>query len=158
SISTALSLTSAAARGKTADEITKVLHLLPRDELQPAVGALMRTVNATPAKNGYQLNTANALWGAKVYPFQPAFLKLARDEYHAELKNLDFANDAEGARQTINGWVEKATHDKIKDLIARGVLMPDTRLVLTNAIYFMGIWEEPFKKFRTKDEPFRTPD
>ncbi len=30
----------------------------------------------------------------------------------------------------------------------------DTRLVLTNAIYFRGEWEEPFQKAMTRPEPF----
>src|SRR5262249_50247392 len=55
------------------------------------------------------------------------------------------------ARKTINTWVEKETKEKIKDLLQPGVLTSDTRMVLTNAIYFKGDWVSQFKKDRTKD-------
>lgn len=155
SISTALAMTSAGARGKTAEQIQEVFHFPPQDQLHPALAELRQEINGTSGKQKYQLSTANALWGAKSYPFRPEFLKLVKDEYGADLTNLDFAGDTEGARQTINRWVEKETHDKIRDLIARGVLTADTRLVLTNAVYFKGTWDLPFKKDRTQDQPFR---
>jgi len=71
---------------------------------------------------------------------------------------VNFATDAEGARKTINAWVEKQTRDKIKDLIQPGVLDSLTRLVLTNAIYFKGDWASPFKKDGTKDGDFFAAD
>jgi serine protease inhibitor len=63
-------------------------------------------------------------------------------------------NATEEARQTINQWVERQTANKIKDLIAPGVLTPSTRLVLTNAIYFKGDWQTQFEREDTKDEDF----
>jgi serpin B len=158
SISTALAMTSAGASGKTAEEMAKVLHFPPQDKLHPALAALRYELNGGSSKKNYQLSTANALWGAKGYPFRSEFLKLVRDNYGADLTNLDFIRDAEGARRTINAWVEKETQDKIKDLIAPGILNADTRLVLTNAIYFKSNWVLPFKKKRTKDEPFHLSD
>src|SRR5204862_192485 len=104
-------------------------------------------------KRGYQLSTANRLWGMKGYGFRPEFLKATKDHYGAGLEELDFGKE-EPARKTINAWVEKETNDKIKDLIKPGMLDVDTRLVLTNAIYFKGDWVSQFKKDRTKDEPF----
>jgi serpin B len=155
SISTALAMTSAGAKGETADQMTRVLHFPPQEELHPALARLMHEINAGGEKKAFQLSTANALWGASDCLFRPEFLKLVKDNYGANLTNLDFARDAEGARHTINTWVEKETNDKIRDLIGPGVLNARTRLVLTNAIYFKGKWETPFKKDRTKDESFR---
>jgi serpin B len=156
SISTALAMTSAGARGATLEEMQKVFHFPAQGELHPAVAALRHEINGAAGERKYQLSTANALWGAKDFTFRPEFLKLVKDDYGAELTNLDFAGDSEGARLTINGWVEKETHDKIKELIARGLLGRDTALVLTNAIYFKGMWEQSFQKELTRDEPFRT--
>ena len=155
SISTALAMTSAGAKGETAEQMTHVLHFPPQTELHPALARIMHEINAGGAKKAYQLSTANALWGASDCVFRREFLKLVKDNYGAELTNLDFTRDAEGARHTINSWVEKKTNDKIKDLIGEGVLNSRTRLVLTNAIYFKGKWEAAFNKDWTKDEPFR---
>src|SRR5439155_12009941 len=93
SISTALAMTRAGARGDTAAEMDKVLHFtLPQDKLNPAFGALIQQVNGDPAdkKRGYQLNTANALWAQKGFRFNDDFLKLVQDDYGAGLSELDF--------------------------------------------------------------------
>jgi serpin B len=156
SISTALAMTYAGARTQTAEQMAKTLHFtLPQERLHPALGALMADLNSGGKKRGYQLSVANALWGQKGHDFLPAFLTLLKDDYGAEMHEVDFLRDTEGARQTINSWVEKQTQDKIKDLIARDVLPPETQLVLTNAIYFKGDWNTQFKKDATRDAPFQ---
>jgi len=157
SISTALAMTRAGAHGETAAEMDKTLHFtLPEDQLQSAFGALVKEVNGDPAdaKRGYQLSTANALWGQKGFGFKADFLKLVNDNYGTGLNQVDFKGAADQVRGTINAWVEKETRDKIKDLLQQGDVTSDTRLVLTNAIYFKGDWAGPFKKELTKVEPF----
>ena len=153
SISTALTMAYAGARGDTAAEMAKTLHFtLPPDQLHPAMGALLRDLNTPQA--GYQLSVANALWAQHGYTFLESFLKLLKTDYDAGLNQVDFQGASETARSTINRWVEQKTQDKIKDLLQPGSLKPDTRLVLTNAIYFKGDWETPFDKTLTKDEDF----
>lgn len=152
SISTALAMTSAGARGKTLEQMTDTLHLIGQKNLHPAVGDLLKDVN-DPDRKGYQISVANALWGQKGHPFKKDFLDINKDHYEAGLELVDFKN-AEVARKQINDWVEKATKEKIKDLIPTGVLDDLTRLVLTNAIYFKGDWAAQFKKDRTTDQDF----
>ncbi len=153
SISTALAMTYAGARADTAAEMAKTLHFtLPPGQLHPVMGALLRDRNA--AHDGYQLKEADALWVQKGYSLLPEFLKLNKDNYEAGLNQVDFKGAAEASRQTINLWVEQRTENKIRELLQPGVLGPDTRLVLTNAIYFKGDWEKQFKKEDTKDEDF----
>jgi len=155
SISTALAMTYAGARGDTADEMARALHFtLPPEQLHPAFGALVRELNGAGRKRGYQLSVANALWGRKGYGFKDDFLRLARANYGGGLREVDFARNAEGARKEINSWVEKQTREKIKDLLKPSDVTPGTPLILTNAIYFKGDWLSPFKKEQTRDEPF----
>jgi serpin B len=155
SISTALAMTSAGARGETLEQMNKTLHFtLDQDRLHPAFATLVKQVNGDGEKRGYQLSTANALWGQKGHGFLPDFLKLTKDRYGAGLNEVDFVNATEQARQTINAWVAKETQDKIKEMIQEGVLDQITRLVLTNAIYFKGDWASPFSKHATTDLPF----
>jgi serpin B len=154
SISAALAMTSAGARGQTLDEMTKAMHYPEQEQLHPGFKSLGARLNGAPGeKRGYQLSTANALWGQKNYGFKAEFLQLTRDHYGAGLQEVNFAQPEE-ARKTINAWVEKETKDKIKDLIKPGNITVDTRLVLTNAIYFRGDWVSQFKKDQTKEEPF----
>jgi serpin B len=154
SVSTALAMTSAGARGKTLDEMTAVLHLPEQKKLHPALGALIEEANSGGKRKGYQLSVANALWGQRGRAFEPAFLGLNRRHYGAGFQQVDFQRNPEGARQTINAWVEKQTQEKIKDLIKPGVLDNMTRLVLTNAVYFKGDWSRPFPKAGTQNGPF----
>lgn len=154
SVSTALAMAYAGAKGKTAAEMADVLHFtLPQDELPPAFSALAARLHGDVKKEGYQLSIANRLWGRTGYSFLPAFLQVTRDDFGAELAQLDFAQNVEAAR-TINNWVEEKTAKKIKDLIAPAMLGPTTTLVLTNAIYFKGDWQLKFAVSAMHDAPF----
>jgi serpin B len=153
SIYVALAMTSAGAAGTTADELSGVLHNDIRD-LHGAVAALAQSLRAGAETDGYELNIANRLWGQEGYEFLADFLALTRDQYGAELTQLDFATDAETARGTINGWVEDETRQKIRDLLQPGDVDDMTRLVLTNAIYFKGQWNSKFDERFTSQAPF----
>jgi serpin B len=155
SVSTALAMTYAGARTTTATEMEKTLHFpVAPERLHPAFAGLVGRLQANKKDQGYELAVANALWGQQSYPWQKEFLKTTHANYDAGLRPVDFQRATEEARQTINKWVEDKTHDKIKELIRSGILTSNTRLVLTNAIYFKGDWNEQFDKKLTKEEPF----
>jgi serine protease inhibitor len=157
SISTALAMTYAGARGETAAQMAKTLHYtLPGDKLHAVFGALIREQNDHDGKQAYKLRVANRLWGQKQYTFHDDFLQLVKKNYGAGLQEVDFVKDAEGARKTINDWVAKETHGKIKDLVPENVLDSDSRLVLTNAIYFKAAWFDEFAVGETKKGDFWT--
>lgn len=157
SISTALAMASAGAEGPTKAQMDKVLHLPPLDgQLQPAVSSLRKLLLADDKSSGFRLRVANRLWGQAGFQFVPDFLRVMKDDYGAELGVVDF-KQAEAARRTINTWVEEQTDDKIQNLLAPGVLHDDTRLVLTNAIYFKARWLHEFSKAATKDAAFHAP-
>lgn len=156
SISTALAMTYAGARGNTATQMADVLHFdLPQDRLPLLFSELIQDLYTTPEESGYQLNIANALWGQQGELFLKEFLSLIKQSYRGGFYEVDFAKKGENARQTINKWVEEKTQDKIKELILPPDLTPLTMLVLTNAIYFKGYWSSQFKKENTKDTPFK---
>jgi serine protease inhibitor len=112
--------------------------------------------------NQYELRIANALWGEKSYGFKPSYFEVLNKHYHTGgCFPVDFRNDFESARQRINAWVEDQTNHRIKDMLPRNVLDEETkklvRLILTNAIYFKGEWEEVFQESQTKDDDFLLP-
>lgn len=155
SISSALAMTYVGARGQTATDMAKTLHFdLDRPQLNDGWSSLNRALRGTDVKRPYQLSVANALWTQKGFSFLPAFKQTAQQSYSAGLHEVDYKGSTEAARQTINRWVENETKDKIKDLIAKGVLTSDTRLVLTNAIYFKAPWMSTFHEPATKKEDF----
>lgn len=152
SVWTALTMTYAGARGDTATEMHKVLHLPDdKEKLHPAVAKIQQEL--TGKTKGVRLSVANALWGQKGLSFQPDFLRITRTWYNAGLHEVNYGQ-AEEARKEINAWVEKETQDKIRDLLTPGTITSDTRLVLTNAIYFKGDWLTAFPKKDTRKEDF----
>lgn len=81
-------------------------------------------------------------------------ISLTKKYYGVSITPVDYRHAGEAAREMINNWVEDKTQGKIKNLIQPGILDALTRLVLVNAIYFKGNWENPFKADKTKEDPF----
>lgn len=153
SISTAFAMTYAGAHGQTAAEMARVFHFtLPTDQLHPAMGALLASMNAKHEE--YELHVADALWAQQNENFLPAYLKLVQADYGAGFHPVDFKSSAEAVRGTINQWVEQQTNNKIQNLIPPGAITPGTLLVLTDAIYFKGSWLYPFNLSSTQVNDF----
>ena len=154
SISSALAMTYAGARGETARQMAEVMHFnLAQEKLHPAFFELTSIFNA-PGKD-YQLSVANALWGQIDYEFLPDFVEITNKYYGAGFKEVDYVGAREQARQMINLWVAGKTNGRIKDILQSEDLTELTRLVLTNAIYFKGKWQIQFKPEATKTMPFQ---
>ncbi len=160
SISQALAMTYAGARGETAQQMAATLHFdLDAAALHPAFGMLAQSLTDRPPVAGFEdqpfrLNVANSLWGDQQTTFLPEFLALLQSAYGAALQAVDFRQQPEAARQQINDWIAQQTEDKIRDLVPEGAINPATRLVLANAIYFNANWLYPFYEGATSDAPF----
>jgi len=163
SISLALAMTYAGARGETEAQMAQTLHFLPQNELHPALNAL----DLELAKRGeaqseddtpLQLNIANAIWAEQTLTLLQEYLDVIAQNYGAGIQLADFAGQPEAIRQDINNWVSTKTNDKIKDLLPRGILTPDTAMVLVNAIYFKADWIYQFDPSETHEAPFHLLD
>jgi serpin B len=158
SVSLALAMTYAGARGETERQMADTLHFtLPQDQLHPAFKALdeslPRDAGSGEDDESFRLNIANALWGQDGYAFLEDFLNVLNANYGAGMRLVNFG-DAEAARKLINDWVSEQTEERINDLLKPGMVTPDTRLVLTNAIYFKAAWLLKFEEEATYDAPF----
>ena len=155
SISSALAMTYAGARGSTATQMAKTLHFSgDRQNVDEGFGVLNQALADSADREGCQLDVANALWAQKGFPFIPEFRALILNAYHGEFNQVDFVKAPEVSRKTINKAVEKQTHGKIFDLMPAGSINKLTNLVLTNAIYFECLWAKVFKEKDTKAEEF----
>jgi serpin B len=161
SISLALAMTYAGARGETEAEMADVLHfVLPQAQLHPAFNSLDTELNreVEGSEQSFELNIANSLWGQQGYHFEANFLDTLAENYGAGLRLVDYINAADEAGRLINAWVEEETQEKIKDLIPEGALDELVRLVLANAIYFKAAWINQFEEVNTQDAPFNLLD
>ena len=146
SISTALSMVLAGARGTTAAEIAAVLHT-------PVDAQLLDTLTRAGNASGDGLLMAQALWVDHGVHLLPDFVQQSEAQFHAAPTPLDFSKDPESARAAINQWTSQKTRDKIQNLFSPGSLKPATRLVLSSAIYFNGKWQSKFDPKKTSPNP-----
>lgn len=153
SLSSALSMTYEGARGETADEMKEVMHLPGAETRHSSFAKLFNDINKKD--KSYELYTANALWAQKDFTFLPEYLNLVEKYYAGKATNVDFVQNTEKSRKTINDWVEIQTNNKIKGLFPPNSLTSLTRLVLTNAIYFKGNWANQFDKSATHEADFK---
>jgi serine protease inhibitor len=155
SIQFALGMTFGGARGKTADEMSAGLHFDRAGgggvhDLFAKLGASLATLDHGD-KQAFHI--VNRLFGQKSYDWNKSFLALTDKDYGAALEPVDFA-DSDNVRKHINSWIEDKTNKKIVDLLPPGSITGDTRLVLTNAVYFKGAWLHQFQNTATRDGDF----
>ncbi len=156
SVSSALAMTYAGARGETAEQMKRVLRFdQPAKQVHTAYHDLLQALRARQEKDEVELHIANALWGQTGYDFRDEYLEVTRKQYGAGLKQVDFKRSAEQAREKINTWVAENTRNKIKKLMPKGAITPRTRLALTNAVYFKAQWAHTFNKDATRKREFR---
>jgi serpin B len=159
SLTAALGMLLPGARGKTADEITKVLHTsLPADKYAVAVGALNAASAQRVTDDKGTLQQFDTVWTQKDYGIQQQYLDTLSSAFDTGVHQTDFAKNAEKSRQDINKTVEGQTNGLIKDLFPQGSLDDSTRLVLTDALYFKAKWADTFKSQLTADRPFHLLD
>jgi len=153
SVSMALSMAWAGARGGTAVQMQSVLRFEGSPDAMMQASGRLATALQDPSRP-VVFRIANRLFGEKTSEFEPAYTDATRAALGAGLEPVDFKRAAEKARLLINGWVEEKTEKRIRDLVPRGGVDRETRLVLVNAIYFLGDWAEPFAMESTRPAPF----
>ncbi|CAM0884536.1 unnamed protein product [Alopecurus aequalis] len=159
SIYTSLALVAAGARGATLDEILRFLGARSRQELDEFVartaGGALRDWSGS---GGPRVAFACGVWSDLSCPLKPGFRDaVVNSAYKADASSIDFRGDPEGACRLINAWAERVTKGLIKNVLSPELVDPLTRVVLGNAVYFKGEWEQPFRKGNTKNAPFRLP-
>ncbi|KAM0867887.1 hypothetical protein ACQ4PT_041697 [Festuca glaucescens] len=156
SIYTALALVAAGARGATLEEILSVLGARSREELDEFVRAARDALQDRSGSGGPRFAFACGVWSDLSCPLKPGFREAVVDgAYKVETATVDFRGDHRGACRLINEWAARATNGLIDSVLSEGSVTPHTRVVLGNAVYFKGKWEEPFNKRETEKAPFR---
>lgn len=159
SISNALSMVYAGARGNTAAEMRSAMYFtLPDAQLHRAAGALDASLLQANDIDGIDMARGTQLFGQRSFEFKEPFLETLSQDYGAPLAALDFVQDPEQARGAINGWVAALTRELIPELMSPGTVTAQTVLVLVDAQYMKAAWDEPFDPDWTSDAPFQLAD
>ncbi|KIG15047.1 Serine protease inhibitor (serpin family) [Enhygromyxa salina] len=154
SVHVALTMTWLGAKGATRDQLGSALHLdeLPATaDVAASTGALLDSWTGVPALT---LLAANRLFGEQTFSFEAAYMSALASKLRAPLELVDFVGAVEPTRAHINAWVKDQTQARIVDLIPPGGVDAQTRLVLTNAIYFLADWRQPFEAKQTTSASF----
>ncbi|WP_048179552.1 serpin family protein [Methanosarcina sp. MTP4] len=153
SISAAMAICYEGAENTTKEQISNVFYF-PTNKTVLKVRLKEMNDGINSGSGDYELETANALWVQEGYPIKEAYVFNVKNYYDGEVTNLDFVGKPVDSRDTINEWVEDRTNDKIKDLVPKDSITPDTRIIITNAIYFNGKWVYEFDKEMTGKRTF----
>lgn len=117
-------------------------------QLADQINSLSRTIDQ------YELRNANGLWIDKSFSLRAEYLNIIRSAYDAALENVSFSANPDAEREKINRWISDKTGQKINNIVPAGAITRVTRMVLANAIYFRGTWQDPFDTKQTKPAPF----
>jgi len=155
SVASALQMALCGARGQTAAELARALHLNGSQDAAAeglrALSALLRDVTAGGAVT---FRAPNVLWVQSGLPLLPDFTARLRDATAAAVAGADFAHAPEAARTEINRVIAEQTDGKITGLLPARAVHAATRLILTSAIYLKAAWAHRFPEAATADEPF----
>jgi serine protease inhibitor len=152
SVSVALAMTYNGAAGDTKTGMAAALGLSSLDDDAINRGNHELLAALAKADPAVQIAIANALWAQAGFTIEKSFLDLNRNFYGAKVESLDFASNPAAAADVINRWVNQNTKGKIPTII--GVPESNTRLTLTNAVYFKGKWASPFDPKKTQPRTF----
>ena len=150
SIAIALSMTYNGAGGETQEAMAKTLNFqgMSLEEINQAnkeLGILLNSLNPET-----QLNIANSIWTGKGISFSPSFLQVNQDFYQSQVRKIDFSHPE--SLKIINNWVKDKTEGKIEKIIQE--LNSNDVMVLLNAIYFKGNWNQQFSEYFTREMRF----
>ncbi len=168
SVSVALGMAYAGARGSTKAEIARVLDMgHDEQQIHEGFGVIMekfrfvdsygieRSPSGPPEPMGsFRMLSANRVWTRQGLPVASQFSALIKSMYQAGTQGMDFASAPESCRTVINKWISDHTAGNVHDMLAVGTITALTRLILTNAVYFKAKWGRPFMPQNTRLDVF----
>ena len=161
SVASALRMALCGARGETAAELTRALHLDGSDSQQDVAVSGLRLVSAwpdgrpgrVPGNGSATFRAPNTVWVQSGLPLRAEYTAQLR-QAAATLADADFAAAPEAARTLINRVIAEQTGGKITGLLPPGAVSRMARLVLASAVYLKAAWTQPFPEGATADAPF----
>ncbi|RWS10766.1 Serpin B8-like protein [Dinothrombium tinctorium] len=155
-----LSMLYLGARNESEAELKSALGYrsigLNGDEPHAAMKHLLsnlRTELKSASGKGYTLELANAVWIQNGFNVLKEYKDKLNDFYDTETQEVDFQTHGQIVQQRVNNWVQWKTSNMITSLLEEP-LSTNTRLFLTNAVFFKGTWLYKFDKQFTLDLNF----
>ncbi len=160
SLYTAMAMVYAGAGQSTAAEFQQVMHYpASTDDFHKTTGEVSAKLQQTKHPD-MEVRIANGLWIHEYLEVESPFMTILNEHYKASSERFDFRREKQRkeARERINNWTAEQTKEKISEIIPEGTLRSNTRLILTNALYFKGQWLHTFNEKRTRKGVFYRED
>lgn len=137
------------AENQTKQEFEKVLSINQQDALEN----FTNEINGFNGKSDDFFKISNAIWVDNSVKIHDEYRKAIERNYLSNFEETDFS-DVNATVSKINEWVSKSTHQKINDMLSSQDLNSDTKMLISNAVYFKGEWLNKFPKKNTVSAPF----
>jgi len=149
----ALSMLHSGAVGTTGEEIRQTLGFdnVSRDAINKYAQKIISAMQTLDSRGVFE--SANLICIKQEFPVLNQFKQINQQYYDAEIRNVDFTQEA-ATLKLINSWSNEKTHGKIPEILKN--IDPLTLLLLGNALYFKGYWTTPFNKEASINAVFST--
>lgn len=156
-IATLLQMAYAGATELTQSQMARVLHFTPTAAVLKSSSEELINFLIPSGRRTYDDPTViinNSIWVQTGHPILPDFEKNITTSYKGWVRGLDFRNKSDQVRPEINNWIKGQTKGKISDVLVQGDISEATRMLLINALYLSGKWENAFDPRLTRPMPF----
>ncbi len=104
--------------------------------------------------SGFKFSFANSFWVQEGLNIEQGYIKKLEQSYGVNIQMIDFENDSEIARTTINQWTSLMTDDHIREILAENTVNENSKIIMVNAMYLKALWTKTFFHNDTKEKPF----
>ncbi len=149
SVGLALALLAEGASGETRIALENALAVPSGDwaSFGHEIGTLLDDLNGDTTAT---IRIANAVWADTDLPLAAGFAARAEQDHQASVRVADL--QAPSTHEQVNEWAKEQTNGRIED--AMPPVDEYAEVLLLNAVYFNGLWQEAFDSARTEPAPF----
>ena len=153
SLAAAVGMLRNGAAGATASELQRLFGSTT-EQLDADLNSVLQALDQLARRNAVAMTVADAAWAQRGLDLSQPFLTALARWFGVGVIPVDFESDPEAARGDVNAWASKNTRGLIDEILPKGSVDEQTRLVLGNAVYFKGRWKVSFDPAKTADGPF----
>jgi serpin B len=139
------------SKNKTKQEFEKVLYLGNQGSIKNDF--IHNHTSKSDSCSFYSVS--NAIWVDKSVKIDEVYRNSLEHKYLSDFEQTDFTN-ANLAVSNINGWVSEKTNRRINEIVSSANINSETKMLISNAVYFKGEWLNKFEKQKTISAPFFT--
>ncbi|KAI4352345.1 hypothetical protein L6164_006608 [Bauhinia variegata] len=153
-----LSLVTSGSTGNTLKQLLSFLGSESIDDLNlfssQIISGIRLIEQSESVERGPKLSFINGAWVEQSFGLKASYEEVVKNVYRSQVKVVDFISKADQVKVEVNSWVENTTNGLIKEILPSGSVDKETMLILANALYFKGAWDQKFDASKTTTKNF----